>query len=1013
MLSDRSIAAEVVMQMVQRFRQLRDHEVVIYCSPRMRNWAVRPGYTCSPVGENAATEAGLIDVPASATSMSGRPSVVDTLKHLDRNYQSMQEKQYFVHTSNGFHAFTRRVAPMRRSLSWTRQTLLMPAKIRQRTELLEDGSWTCPSQTDGEGSRSAWGSFLMAAAEIEQAELNVAEQDLVDLMVREKNRQQNLRLDLVPQLLRLIHLQGATLVEEHVFLDEEAATPLVEVRRAKRREARLAKVANGRLVMELDWVAIADARALHQRADNPRRPLSEDERQRLDAAHVQQTFGDPDVWPLPSKALTDSVVLAYSDRKSQSVYRELCLLQGEDCVDTVLDALLARSADRSVQSFLEHTQHRPAIMRCLHNLVRAFGFQSIFDIGIIVVGDEQRIEIAAAYADFYTCIGDSNGQAVCVDATQLVAAASRVLRGHWFFAPVLVEQRSDQYMLRAYGAAISWPDFDCQRADRYRRSLQRLMEGCVSGDDSPPRDSTARGPARGNTHEGGASGSQMNLGSKGLRGSGGAAAGLMAALASVCEAARRAKDVSFKAKHPPAPNSHVEYVSRALADLHVRTVVVDLGVQAGPQPCTSACLWLSVAAGIRRHDPESIVDEVLRESLRPHLIAAASVLDEALHRASRHHPRTDAIGKLAHALRVYVCNAMLASPARWLPSFEVASLGAYNAKIRGMARDAFADHQMLLELAERLGVCIDVVPAVPAWSMTRVDPCHADLTKRVVLGNNDTHFVWLAPEPSPPLGMALGGSVVPQQAPQVGAHPPPESKRTKPAEERAKGRPDAGDNGGGQASQSTQGSSQGRPRSGGRTGDWDAQDDVVRKRFAAWYRGPRTNVGQPYTAGCSAGLSASSCNVAGPCAACRKHYSAKKQRDHPESPPPLGGAPDNDEIGPSPAKKARSTSATANALASPSGTASAHAAPMVSASSASGAPGASCGALGPAPEPPDGKRDAPALQCVACGSYTTSKKYCGGPQKGKLRWILDTVGAPWCWRCKQTPPPHLVFVPQR
>ena len=40
-LCDRSISAEVTMQMVQRFRRLRDNEVVIDCDPRMRDWRRR------------------------------------------------------------------------------------------------------------------------------------------------------------------------------------------------------------------------------------------------------------------------------------------------------------------------------------------------------------------------------------------------------------------------------------------------------------------------------------------------------------------------------------------------------------------------------------------------------------------------------------------------------------------------------------------------------------------------------------------------------------------------------------------------------------------------------------------------------------------------------------------------------------------------------------------------------------------------------------------------------------
>ena len=88
---------------------------------------------------------------------------------------------------------------------------------------------------------------------------------------------------------------------------------------------------------------------------------------------------------------------------------------------------------------------------------------------------------------------------------------------------------------------------------------------------------------------------------------------------------------------------------------------------------------------------------------------------------------------------------MIDAPDRWLHFFAVATADDYHALLGRMKQNEYADHYALVELAERLGVKIVVVPARPLWTVTDVDPLVAADDRRILLGNDDHHFVWLRP----------------------------------------------------------------------------------------------------------------------------------------------------------------------------------------------------------------------------------------------------------------------------
>ena len=80
------------------------------------------------------------------------------------------------------------------------------------------------------------------------------------------------------------------------------------------------------------------------------------------------------------------------------------LSSGEPVLD-IIDLLMRRSTERTVLDYIDSCEHRPAIMRCLHKLVIAFGFKDIFDGGCVAVGDAEEEAMRAAYKDFKVCVG--------------------------------------------------------------------------------------------------------------------------------------------------------------------------------------------------------------------------------------------------------------------------------------------------------------------------------------------------------------------------------------------------------------------------------------------------------------------------------------------------------------------------------------------------------------------------------------------------------------------------------
>ena len=149
-------------------------------------------------------------------------------------------------------------------------------------------------------------------------------------------------------------------------------------------------------------------------------------------------------------------------------------------------------------------------------------------------------------------------------------------------------------------------------------------------------------------------------------------------------------------------------------------------------------------------------------------VAAVGLLNPIQLQAPNRRSLQDSDGAAADFLRGHVCAAMAtaAGQARWMPFFaqhfaqvkeqnphrggakllpipRPANAGDYRQHLAGLRTRDFADHLTLIEIAERLRVCIAIIPSRPEWNVPLIDPAGVGEARRIFLGNNDVHYVWL------------------------------------------------------------------------------------------------------------------------------------------------------------------------------------------------------------------------------------------------------------------------------
>ena len=168
---------------------------------------------------------------------------------------------------------------------------------------------------------------------------------------------------------------------------------------------------------------------------------------------------------------------------------------------------------------------------------------------------------------------------------------------------------------------------------------------------------------------------------------------------------------------------------------------------------TNACLFLAVAGAVSRLGaPEPFDDRGALGPASPYLVEAAAAPLEALARSARPVDGGDSIGRFAKALRFAACDQM-AQPefgAAYFPWFaRVSGAGggaSYADYERWLARarvSEFADACHALHLARMLRLWVTILPSAATHVVSEFSLHEVGGSRRIVLGNNDVHYVML------------------------------------------------------------------------------------------------------------------------------------------------------------------------------------------------------------------------------------------------------------------------------
>jgi len=206
----------------------------------------------------------------------------------------------------------------------------------------------------------------------------------------------------------------------------------------------------------------------------------------------------------------------------------------------------------------------------------------------------------------------------------------------------------------------------------------------------------------------------------------------------------------------------IAYEQRARQDLNLETRAVDLGQFAGDT--TAACFWLSLAAGLayaRWEVPSQALPALADASALLREVRELSVSDLD-RRTTSLSLRVSPVGQLALLLRRYMCQAPGAALLRRssvqmiFPAFAALDsqsdrrqLHHYKSWVNKLASKEYADELVVLATAQALHVEIVCVPYTPEsamapWVISTYKPRGGEQHPRVLLGNNDVHYMWLS-----------------------------------------------------------------------------------------------------------------------------------------------------------------------------------------------------------------------------------------------------------------------------
>jgi len=178
--------------------------------------------------------------------------------------------------------------------------------------------------------------------------------------------------------------------------------------------------------------------------------------------------------------------------------------------------------------------------------------------------------------------------------------------------------------------------------------------------------------------------------------------------------------------------------------------VYDLGVRAATR--TNSCLWLSLAAAWAHCSDNVRYSDPMLVEIAKHLPEIRQQAPEKLR--LEHRKAFDAVGVVADRLRPHFCASGGVLPGQaystWAAAFAALTRGVsgaatpehYKRWLCRVAESEFADELIVSAVAQHMQLHIVVVPAQEHWQVSEYGT-NSPAGRRVVLGNNDVHFVWL------------------------------------------------------------------------------------------------------------------------------------------------------------------------------------------------------------------------------------------------------------------------------
>ena len=111
-LNERSINADVVMQMCQRVRNLSTNKIVFVCDGRVKDWDYWPGYICEKIEvDEDSPESQSSCLTARGLRPSGTLLEAATKVEAERQLLSLDGPEYYYRSRRGLWRYKRRVIP--------------------------------------------------------------------------------------------------------------------------------------------------------------------------------------------------------------------------------------------------------------------------------------------------------------------------------------------------------------------------------------------------------------------------------------------------------------------------------------------------------------------------------------------------------------------------------------------------------------------------------------------------------------------------------------------------------------------------------------------------------------------------------------------------------------------------------------------------------------------------------------------------------------------------------------